>query len=55
VRGDGDTFLVKADGEVELGLDHPQLVVGVERVIQVAEGGGLQADEPLDLLHEVLV
>jgi hypothetical protein len=32
VRGDGDAVLVRADGEVKLGLDHPQLVV-VERVI----------------------
>jgi hypothetical protein len=39
VRGDGDALLVRADGEVELGLDHPQLVVGLERVIRVAEGG----------------
>jgi hypothetical protein len=44
VRGDGDTLLVRADGEVELGLDHPQLVIGFERVFRVAEGGGLQVD-----------
>jgi hypothetical protein len=55
VCGDGDAPLVRADGEVELGLDHPQPVVGVERVIRVAEGGGLQVDEPLDLPREVLV
>jgi hypothetical protein len=55
VRGDGDALLVGADGEVELGLDHPRPVVGVEWVIRVAEGGGLQADEPLDLPREVLV
>jgi hypothetical protein len=33
VRGDGDALLVGADGEVELGLNHPQPVVGLERVI----------------------
>jgi hypothetical protein len=55
VRGDRDALLVGADGEVELGLDHPQLVIGLERVIRVAEGGGLQTDEPLDLPREVLV
>jgi hypothetical protein len=55
VCSDGDALLVRADGEVELGLDHPQPVVGFERVIQVAEGGGLQADGPLDLPREVLV
>jgi hypothetical protein len=33
VRGDGNALLVRADGEVELGLDHPQLVVSVERII----------------------
>jgi hypothetical protein len=31
VRGDGDALLVKADGEVKLGLDHPQPVIGVKR------------------------
>jgi hypothetical protein len=41
VCGDGDTLLVSADGEVELSLDHPQSVIGVERVIRLAEGGGL--------------
>jgi hypothetical protein len=33
VRGDGDALLVGADGEVELGLDHPQPVVGLKWVI----------------------
>jgi hypothetical protein len=55
VRGNGDALLVRADSEVELGLDHPQPVIGVERVIRVAEGGGLQADEPLDLPREILI
>jgi hypothetical protein len=55
VRGDSDALLVGADGEVELGLDHPQPVIGLGRVIRVAEGGGLQVDEPLDLPREVLV
>jgi hypothetical protein len=55
VRGDGGALLVRADSEVELGLDHPHPVVDVERVIRLAEGGGLQADEPLDLPREVLV
>jgi hypothetical protein len=55
VRGNSDALLAGADGEVELGLDHPQPVVGLERVIRVAEGGGLQMDEPLDLPREVLV
>jgi hypothetical protein len=41
VHDDGDTLLIRADGEVELGLDHPQPVVSVERVIRVAKGGGL--------------
>jgi hypothetical protein len=30
VRGDSDALLVRADGEVELGLDHPQPVVGLD-------------------------
>jgi hypothetical protein len=55
VRGDDDALLVRADGEVELGLDHPQPVVGIERVIRVAESGGLQTDEPFGLLREALV
>jgi hypothetical protein len=55
VHGDGNTLRVRADGEVVLGLDHPQPVISVERIIRVAEVGGLQADEPLDLLREVLV
>jgi hypothetical protein len=33
---------------VELGLNHPQPVIGIERLIRVVEGGGLQANEPLD-------
>jgi hypothetical protein len=33
VRGDGDALLIGADGEVELGLDHPQPVVSVEQII----------------------
>jgi hypothetical protein len=49
VRGDGDTLLAGIDSEVKLGLDYPQLVVGTERLVRVAEGGGLQANEPLDL------
>jgi hypothetical protein len=48
VRGDGDTLLTSVDSEVELGLDYPQPAVGIERLIRVADGGGLQADEPLD-------
>jgi hypothetical protein len=55
VRGDSDALLVGADVEVELVLDHPHTVVGLERVIRVDEGGGLQTDEPLDLPREVLV
>jgi hypothetical protein len=51
----GDALLVRADGEVEFGLDHPKPVVGFKWVIRVAEGGGLQADEPLDLPREVIV
>jgi hypothetical protein len=42
VRGHCEAHLVREDSEVELGLDHPQPVVGVERVIRVAEGGGLR-------------
>jgi hypothetical protein len=48
VRGDGDTLLAGIDSEVELGPDYPQPVVGIERLDRVADGGGLQADEPLD-------
>jgi hypothetical protein len=48
VRGDGDTLLVGVDSEVELGLGYPQPVVGIERLVRVADGGGLQADELLD-------
>jgi hypothetical protein len=33
VRGDSEALLVRADGEVELGLNHPQPVVSLERVI----------------------
>jgi hypothetical protein len=49
VRGDGDTLLASVDSEVELGLDFPQPVIGIERLVRVADGGGLQVDEPLDL------
>jgi hypothetical protein len=48
VRGDGDKPLAGIDSEVELGLDYPQPVVGIERLVRLADGGGLQADEPLD-------
>jgi hypothetical protein len=48
VRGDGDTLLASIHSEVKLGLDFPQPVVGIERLVRVADGGGLQADEPLD-------
>jgi hypothetical protein len=48
VRGDGDTLLASVDSEVELGLDYPQPVVGIEWLVRVADGGGLQVDEPLD-------
>jgi hypothetical protein len=48
VRGDGDTLLAGVDSEVELGLDFPQPVVGIKRLVRVADGGGLQADETLD-------
>jgi hypothetical protein len=41
VRGDGDTLLTGVDSEVELGLDYPQPVVGIERLVRVADGGGL--------------
>jgi hypothetical protein len=47
VRGDGDPLLAGVDGEVELGLDYPQPIVGIERLVRVADGEGLQADEPL--------
>jgi hypothetical protein len=53
--GDRNALLVGADGEVDLCLDLPQPVVGIEWIIQVVEGGGLRADEPLDLLRDVLV
>jgi hypothetical protein len=48
VRGDGDTLIAGVDSEVELGLDFPQPVVGIERLVRVADGGGLLADETLD-------
>jgi hypothetical protein len=48
VRGDGDTLLASVDNGVELGLDYPQPVVSIERLVRVADGGGLQADELLD-------
>jgi hypothetical protein len=41
VRSDGDTLLAGVDSEVELGLDYPQPVVGIERLVRVADGGGL--------------
>jgi hypothetical protein len=41
VRGDGDTLLASVDSEVELRLDYPQPVVGIERLVRVADGGGL--------------
>jgi hypothetical protein len=41
VRGDGDTLLAGVDSEVELGLDYPQPAVGIERLLRVADGGGL--------------
>jgi hypothetical protein len=55
LRSDGEALLVSANGEVELGLHHPQLLIGVEQTIRIAEGRGLQADEPLELLRDVLV
>jgi hypothetical protein len=48
VRGDGDTLLAGVDSEVELGLDFPQPVIGIEQLVRVADGEGLQADELLD-------
>jgi hypothetical protein len=48
VRGEGDTLLVGVDSEVKLGLGYPQSVVGIERLVRVADGGGLQANEPLN-------
>jgi hypothetical protein len=48
VRGDGDTLLAGVDSEVELGLDFPQPVIGIELLVRVADGEGLQADELLD-------
>jgi hypothetical protein len=53
VNGECDTFLVSVVGEVQLGLDHPQPVIGLQGVFGVAESWGLQADEPLDLALEV--
>jgi hypothetical protein len=41
VRSDGDTLLASVDSEVELGLDYPQPVVGIEQLVRVADGGGL--------------
>jgi hypothetical protein len=49
-----DALLVGAVGEVQLGLDHPQPVIDLQRVLGVAESRGLQADESLDLALEVL-
>jgi hypothetical protein len=48
VRGDGDTLLTGVDSEVDLGLDYPHPVIGIERLVRVADGGGLQAIELLD-------
>jgi hypothetical protein len=48
VRGVGNTLLSGVGSEVELGLDYPQPVVGIERLVRVADGGDLQADELLD-------
>jgi hypothetical protein len=50
VRGDGDTLLACVDSEVELGLDFPQPVISIERLVRVSDGEGLQADESLDFL-----
>jgi hypothetical protein len=55
VNGEWDSLLISAVGKVQLGLDHPQRVVGLHGVIGIAEGRGLQADEPLDLALEVLL
>jgi hypothetical protein len=40
VRSDGDTLLTSVDSEVELGLDYPQPVVGIEQFVRVDDGGG---------------
>jgi hypothetical protein len=55
VRDDSDTLLVGVDGEVGLGLDHLEPIISVDQIVRVAEGGGLKADEPLDLLLEVFL
>ena len=49
VHGNGDTLLVIAVGEVELGLHAPEPVVGVHQVLRVAERRRLQTDESLNL------
>jgi hypothetical protein len=49
VRGNGDTHLFIAVGEVKLRLNDPEPVVGVHRVLRVAERWRLQTDESLDL------
>jgi hypothetical protein len=41
VRGVGNTLLSGVDSEVELGLGYPQSVISVERLVRVADGGGL--------------
>jgi hypothetical protein len=54
VNSECDALLIRAVGKVQLGLDHPQPIVGLRRVFGVAKGRGLQADEPLDLALEAL-
>ena len=49
MHSDGDALLVIAVGEVKLRLNDPEPVVGVHRVLRVAEHRRVQTDESLDL------